>query len=292
MHPKYYETVEHLKTWAQQEENIHCVIILGSQVRKDFEGDEWSDLDVLLLVDNPRLFLQTDTWLAFLGEIVCGTVEETNLDWIHLTWFVKRILLADNRALDFSIMPYARVDDVLSINAEIHANGYQVIYDTRPNWVVSKIEATLATLKEEPPKIPTEDELWRTIQVLLFQLVFASKKIKRNELWVAVSCINQQVSHQLLELIEFHTASVVEAPQRIRYEGRFLEQRMAPPLVEGLSWCFAKYDTQDAIQTIHHLLDFSYCLAKAICEKKGYPFKAYLFDKIRKLYGEMFGNRA
>jgi aminoglycoside 6-adenylyltransferase len=292
MHPKYFATVEHVRMWAQQEKNVRCVLILGSQVRQDFEGDEWSDLDVLLLVDSPDVFRQTNTWLAFLGEILCEMVEEAYLDWIQLTWYTKRILLTDNRAIDFSIMPYERIEDVLSLNAEIHANGYQVIYDAGPDWVLPRIEATLAVPNQDVPKVPTEDELWQTTQILLFQLIFASKKLKRKELWVAVSCINQQVSHQLLELIEFHTASVVGAPQRIRYEGRFLEQRMASPLVERLDRCFAKYDTQDAIRTIQHLLDFSYCLVQDICEKNGYPFKTYPFDKIRELYSEMFGSGA
>lgn len=292
MHSKYAETVEHIRLWAQQEKDVHCVLILGSQVRKDFEGDEWSDLDVLLLVDNSDIFRQTNTWLAFLGEVLCEIVEEAYLDWIQLTWYTKRILLTDNRAVDFSIMPYERIEDILSLNAEIHANGYQVIYDAGPDRVAPKIEATLATLTEDASKVPTEDELWQTIQTLLFQLIFASKKLKRKELWVAVSCINQQVSHQLLALIEFHTVSVVGAPQRIRYEGRFLEQRMASPLVEKLAPCFAKYDTQDAIRTIHHLLGLSYCLAQDICEKNGYPFKTYLFDKTRELYSEMFGGGA
>lgn len=85
--------------WSREEKNIHAAIILGSQVRDEFKGDEWSDLDVLLLVDNPQVFLQTDTWLAFLGEIVCVIVEETNLDWVHLTWSVKRVLFTDNRTM-------------------------------------------------------------------------------------------------------------------------------------------------------------------------------------------------
>jgi hypothetical protein len=54
--------------------------------------------------------------------------EETPLPWVSLTWSVKRILFADHRAVDFSIMPADRLDDVLAMNAEIHANGYQVIY--------------------------------------------------------------------------------------------------------------------------------------------------------------------
>ena len=35
------------------------------------------------------------------GEIVCVIVEESKLDWIHLTWSVKRVLFADNRTVVF-----------------------------------------------------------------------------------------------------------------------------------------------------------------------------------------------
>ena len=106
MHPKYDETIDKLRTWSQQERNIHCALILGSQVSTEFEGDGWSDLDVLLLVDDPQVFIQTRSWLAIFGEIVCVTVDETALDWVQLIWYVKRVLFADNRALDFSILPY------------------------------------------------------------------------------------------------------------------------------------------------------------------------------------------
>jgi predicted nucleotidyltransferase len=105
MHPRYNETVENIKRWSQQTPNTHVTILLGSQVRKEFTGDEWSDLDVLLLVDDLQVYLRSDDWLNFLGERVCRVVEETPLDWIRLTWLVKRVLFADNRTIDFSILP-------------------------------------------------------------------------------------------------------------------------------------------------------------------------------------------
>jgi aminoglycoside 6-adenylyltransferase len=222
MHPQYFETIEKLKTWSQQEQSIRGLLVLGSQVRDKFEGDEWSDLDLLLLADQPNVFMQSDTWLKVFGDVVCVIDEETFLDWVNLTWRVKRVLFADHRAVDFSILPSERVADVLAMNAEIHAHGYEVIYDVQPQILSGKIAETLANVKEDTPKIPTEAELQRIISQLLFQLIFAGKKIKRNELWVAVSIINQQVNHLLLQLIEFHTACVVQTSQGIRYDGRFL----------------------------------------------------------------------
>lgn len=290
MHPKYNETIGKLRTWSHQEKAIQGTLILGSQVRSEFEGDEWSDLDVLLLVDNPDVFMQTDTWLPFFGDIVCVTVEETLLYWVDLTWSVKRVLFSDNRAVDFCILPTNRVDDVLSINAEIHAHGYEVIYDANMNLLKSRIETTLANVKEESPKIPTEDELKQLINDLLFQLMFTCKKIKRNELWVAVSTINQLVSSKLLQLIEYHNASVTKNSHIIHYDGRFLEQRICQYILNKLPLCFAKYDVTDAIQTVEHLFDTTYFLSKDICKENDYSFNQDQFDKIRKLYSGMFEN--
>jgi aminoglycoside 6-adenylyltransferase len=290
MHPKYGEMVKRLKAWAEQESKVHSALILGSQVREEFEGDEWSDLDVLLLVDDPQVLLQTDTWLTFFGEAVCGTVEETQLDWLRLTWAVKRVLFADNRAVDFSILPYDRIDDVLSINAEIHAHGYQIIYDDCSNRLASKIETTLKPVEIAFPEIPSEDKLHQTVNDLLFQLMFACKKIKRKELWVAVSCMNQEISRRLLDLIEFHTASIGIVSQKLCYDGRFLEQRARPDILEQLTNCFAKYNGPDAIQTAGHILNTAQYLTKDICEANHYPFDDYPFDKIRKLFRDMFEN--
>ncbi|MBE0528333.1 MAG: aminoglycoside 6-adenylyltransferase [Thermoleophilia bacterium] len=291
MHPKYNETINQLKTWAQNEKSIQGVIILGSQVRAEFEGDEWSDLDVLLLADTPSDFMQSDNWLDFFGNVVCVVNEETPLDWVNMTWAVKRVLFTDNRAVDFSILPSDRVDDVLSMNAEIHAFGYEIIYDAHPNMLTVEIETSLVKVKkvkEELPKPPTEPELQQIINNLLFELIFAAKKIKRNELWVAVSAINQQINNRLLQLIEFHTTSVAKPSQGIRYDGRFLEQRIPQATLEKLPLSFAKYDVFDAIQTIEHLLEITYCLSKEICEEQNYLFEAEQFYRTRKLFDEVF----
>ena len=121
MHPKYDDTVDKIIAWSKQESNIKGSLILGSQVREELEGNEWSDLDVLLLAEQPHFLINTVDWLEFFGEAVCVTFEETSLDFMNLNWYVKRALFDDNRVIDFSILPYDRLDDVLSINRDIHA---------------------------------------------------------------------------------------------------------------------------------------------------------------------------
>jgi aminoglycoside 6-adenylyltransferase len=284
MNPRYAETVEKIADWCREAKDVHAAIVLGSQVRSEAPGDEWSDVDILLLVDDPTPYLQTNTWLDFLGERVCELVEETPLDWLKLTWSVRRLLFADNRALDFSILPYARIDDVLVLNAEIHRNGYRVIYAGDPGDVTARVEVSLAALKLEGPKIPTQAELEQVVNDLLFQLIWAGKKVKRGELWVAVSAINQLVSTRLLQLVEYYTATTPLANAPIRYEGRFLEQRIPAWLAEELPDCYARYDAFDAIRTIGHLIELIARLSAEICRANGYLSAPHKFEQVKALY--------
>ena len=53
------------------------LLVLGSQARDKLKGDEWSDLDLLLLTDQPNDFMQSDKWLKAFGDVVCVIDEET-----------------------------------------------------------------------------------------------------------------------------------------------------------------------------------------------------------------------
>jgi hypothetical protein len=67
-----------------------------------------------------------------------------------------------------------------------------------------------------------------------------------------------------------------------------VEHRTTQDVIERMPQCFTKYDANDAIQTVRHLIETAAWLSKAICEENQYPFNASQFDVIRTLYDEMF----
>jgi predicted nucleotidyltransferase len=81
MHPKYAESVRQIKNYAENESNVMGVILLGSQVRKEVPGDQWSDLDVLLFLQDTSRHTTTDEWLSVFGEVACICHERVELPW-------------------------------------------------------------------------------------------------------------------------------------------------------------------------------------------------------------------
>jgi len=287
MHQKFNETINQVLAWAQADRNIQGVIIIGSQARSTLISDQWSDLDLLVLANDPKGLVTENTWFNRFGNVVCFFDEIVPLHFTNWNWCVKRVLYADNRDVDFSILPYHHLDEVLSVNKDIILKGYRVIYDSGAGQLETKVCALLQTVEKEAAHPPTQQELDAIVRDLLFHVIWAFKKIKRKELWVAVNCINCYMKNLLLRLIEAHNVSTHQRPDTLMYSGRFLEQRTDQEILAKLEYCFTRYDPVDAVETLQHLIDFINTTAKAICERNGYEFDATQFERIQKMYDEM-----
>ncbi|MBN1200627.1 MAG: aminoglycoside 6-adenylyltransferase [Anaerolineae bacterium] len=287
MYPRYADTIERICVWSQQTEEIKGTIIIGSQARDISRADQWSDLDLMVLVQTPDLFLKKNQWLGRFGNVVCAYNHITPLYSSSWDWCVKRVLFDDNRDIDFSILPYEHLDEIVAINQTIMLKGHQVIYDAHAPLLESSFGALKTADQDSAATLPTEDEWRNTINDLLYHIIWAFKKIKRQELWVAVSDINQHISSLLLRLIEWHTESITHQPTTIAYHGRFLEMRATGEVISRLRHCFTTYDSENAIETLGHLIDFTLFISQELHESSGYELNTDQFAMIRNLYRGM-----
>jgi len=79
---KYDQTVEKIIAWSERDRNIESVIIIGSQVRKEKQADEWSDLDLMVLANDPQVLLNENSWLNQFGTPVCAFIYEIVLPFV------------------------------------------------------------------------------------------------------------------------------------------------------------------------------------------------------------------
>lgn len=287
MHEKYRETADRIRNVAEKDRNIRGVVILGSQVRADQPGDEWSDLDTLVIADDPSEFIDSDEWLGLFGRVACISREIVDLPWIPLTWHVRRVLYDDNRALDFSIMPFDRLKDVLEINREIHSLGYQVLYDGTGADLSSLVEKSVQDYRKPVGAPMTAAELTELTNDILFSVVYAFKKIKRKELWVAVSEINGRIGGMMLRLTEAYNTVVAGRSDIIDYDGRFLEQRTDGNVLSLLGSCFSKYNEESAVRALEGILRATDRLNAELCIKIGSAGCGQPIGAVWKLFHEI-----
>jgi len=122
------------------------------------------------------------------------------------------------------------------------------------------------------------DRLINIINDILYHVIWAEKKIKRGELWVAVTMINNHMSNQLLKLIEANNQKTSE----LMYDGRYLETRTEQNILEKMGHCFTKYDSDDASNSLQHILELTRMLSSKLLVLYG-DGSSFRFQKIQEM---------
>ena len=60
---KFKNIVDNLISWGMSSDKLFAALVIGSQARDNHTADEYSDMDVVLIVDNPSYFIESDQWL-------------------------------------------------------------------------------------------------------------------------------------------------------------------------------------------------------------------------------------
>jgi aminoglycoside 6-adenylyltransferase len=272
MHSAYASTVEDLKAWAARTPGVKALVVMGSQARAECPGDAWSDLDLLALAEEPESLIADDLWLEAFGRPILIAQEIVPIESLGFAWFVKRPLYDDFRALDISIMPAGSLDAVLAVNREILARGFEVVYDATGRSLAELIRGSASDVPRPRYAIPSEAELSALVVDLLYHVIWSYRKIRRGELWTAVRCVNEYMRNGILRLVEARNAASGSADPVLLYDGRLLESRTSPAVLERLRGCFAKYDEADALEALDDLPGLVGALGREAASLLGYRF--------------------
>lgn len=69
--------LEQLAEWARARDDVRGAFVLGSQARTEVPADEYSDVDVVLVVDEPAPYTDSADWLEAFGHPLLTFLEQT-----------------------------------------------------------------------------------------------------------------------------------------------------------------------------------------------------------------------
>jgi predicted nucleotidyltransferase len=131
------EFFESIKTWAAGRADIVAVGVVGSHARGTARPD--SDVDLVIITDTPRPYLDDATWINIFGQVV-RIIDE---DWGLLQ--SRRIFFADGLEVEFGITTraWAALDPVDDGTRRVIADGAQSVYDPEEVWaaLMQKVNA-------------------------------------------------------------------------------------------------------------------------------------------------------
>jgi aminoglycoside 6-adenylyltransferase len=236
------ETLVRIVEWANNRDDVHAVILLGSQARTEHKADQWSDIDVVLLVDDPDRYLGSSGWLDDLGSPLVTTVEP----WALGGGQERRVLFRSGMDVDFAFVDAAVAPYLVAMTDEppvqkILGRGFRVLVDK-----TDFIKATLDGLSYSEPLVerPSRVEFENVSNDFWYHVILAAKKLRRGEVWVARDMCDCRLKKLVVEMLAWKTKSTNPAVDTW-HEGRFLEEWADPQLLEELRGACAGYHGDD-----------------------------------------------
>ena len=259
---RYFDIKNRLLDIAENDEKLCTVIVFGSHARNYSEADEYSDIDFMIVCNNP------DEWLfgslpGELGEIKISFVEPTFAGTLE-----RRILYSNSSDVDLIVLTpdqfYTGINNG-TIN-EVMRRGYTVLYD---RIGIKKIidDNIIMNICDS---VMTKQEFINTVNDFWFHTVWSSKKLLRGELWSAIMCIDAYLKNRLLKIIEMNKS--LSDKVDVWHNGRFLEKWADNNTIKALGNCFSHYEKEDMISALFNTAELFGTLARSIAQKCSYEY--------------------
>lgn len=283
----YEELIARFSGWAQGEENIRAAFVFGSRARSDHPADEWSDLDLLILADEPQDYVEATDWLHHMGEPWVNFLERTPDGG-----FERRVLFEGGLDVDFIPESAAGFREIMteglpSILADIFRRGFRVLADK--DGLAEQITAEEAQTAETVPS--SEVEYLNIVNDFWYHTVWTAKHLRRGELWWAKSCCDSYLKNLLLKMLECHAHAVRGSDFDTWMRGRFLEEWADPRAVAALPQIYAHYEEEDIWRALLATMALFRWLAVETAENIGYVYPSYGDERCSDLVQQLFSCR-
>lgn len=269
----FEKLIKEITDWAEPRPDMRLAIVLGSRARTVMPADEWSDLDIVFVVENPSLYLDSTDWLNNIDNVKILFLEPTAIGG----GTERRVLFECGLDVDFSFLSEAQMKQEIQGKPDpgvlqIYGRGYRVLFDkdkiVPPLWQLPEVPVTLRLL--------TPGEFSEVANDFWYHAIWTAKKLRRGELWTALRCCDFYMKRLLLRVVECYAQIQHGGHYDTWYDGRFLERWADPHVVKGLRNAFARYSREDIKQALLATMDLFRWVTREIAGRGGYLYPVTL----------------
>jgi molybdopterin-guanine dinucleotide biosynthesis protein A len=264
--------------WALGRPDIRAAFVVGSRARTVTPADRWSDLDIVLVVDDPEPYAQSAAWVSEFGTPVLTFLEETPVGQRE-----RRVLYETGEDVDIPLFPLSALEQLEQSGAanELLGRGYRLLVDE------IGVDERLRNLAERgsAPALPTQADFDQLAADFWYHALWAAKKLRRGEVFTAIGCLDGYLKGRLVTLFEWH-ARAIDPSVDTWHEGRFLERWADPGALSALEKAFAHYDVRDVARALWETVDLFQAVEEETARRLGLASERD-HDDLRRLLAEV-----
>lgn len=271
--PAYDQIELAFARWASSQPDVRAVVIFGSRAHTEHPSSEWSDLDLMIILNQPGELAARTDWLASIGEVQFFTRDAfIRGDWIPLV-----VIFTGMRKVDIvftmipaSCSPISELSQILAASPYpyVFTEGLKVLYDRHP----SNTRFVLPPDQGYSPKLPSQDEFISDVNLFWTRAIHAATLIWRGERWRACHQIQVELKGSLLTFLERQARLRYGPEHKIWPRGCYLDDWADPRAVEDLPGCFAVNPSGDPWDALRATCNLFHWLVVDIAERLRFTY--------------------
>jgi len=177
---KYWQesVLNNLTSYFESIEDVVGLLLFGSFRKPEFHPDSWSDLDLLVVVQDSRLdrFFPTTEWINHFGTLY--TYSQSSDEFKHTT----RACFENFNRVDFVITTEAKLAEISQWSSIPFYSGAKVLFSR------SKVIDEIVAQNYSQPELPliTQEHFLELVHTFRFKSMLAVYKVVRNDLLIAL----------------------------------------------------------------------------------------------------------
>jgi aminoglycoside 6-adenylyltransferase len=248
--------------WGSRRPDVQFAVLVGSHARAEYRADEWSDIDLILLVDDPAAMIADTGWLEELGRPLLTFVEPTAVGGFT----ERRVLFESGQDVDFVLLPATGAVE-LAASAEavsVFARGFWVLVDKL--GIAPALDARVDA--PATPDLPDSRAFAQLTHDFWFHALWSAKKLRRGEVWIAKQGCDCYLKTLTVRLLAWH-AQAADGSVDTWHRGRFLERWADPAALRDFRATFASCDPDDIARALWATVDLFERLERETAKRLG-----------------------
>ncbi|WP_394352164.1 aminoglycoside 6-adenylyltransferase [Sphingobacterium chungjuense] len=271
--------LDQITLWVKRTPEIRIMLLTSSMVSEIAVPDEFSDLDIELVVSNSKEFLKSDNWLGNFGKVIAKISDNENS--FEGRYAIKMVLYDNDVKVDF------KVYSIPAFEEEVNRVDLPMDWDIGYKVLVDKDQLTNAlkpaTYNSAIIKKPDSIEFSKLLNDIWWDMTYVAKCLKRDEIFYA-KFVSESImrSQYLVPLIEWYISNQNGWKVGTNKHGRFFKKYISEDLWNKITATFSGSDIEENWLSLFAYADITHKLGTELAESLNYKYPNNLEADIRK----------
>jgi aminoglycoside 6-adenylyltransferase len=259
------DIVEKIVEWAQTQPEIRGLILTSSRAGAS-RTDEFSDYDIMVLVDNSEKYLVSADWIREINPV--WVYQKESFDYKSVIIPTRLVIFEANIKVDFSFWPIELINSFAQNLSEDMNMGYVVLLDK--DGFAHKLPKPSGSGFVE--KKPTKDEFLTLVHNFWFEVLGVSKYLKRNDIFFAKSIDNGIVKEILLKIVIWNIQAKNDWKIKTHSEGKKMHSWLDDETIKTVGKTYSGFDQNESWESLSNTMEIFRKIAKETAGLLGYAY--------------------